>query len=82
MITITVSRKFLSRTISSYQIHKASTLVHVSYKFKFCTNLFAAELERDCCVRGYHIYQAVWHAALGETLARERELTTDRYACG
>ncbi len=26
------------------------------------------ELERECCIRGYHVYQAVWHAAIGETL--------------
>ena len=42
----------------------------------------AAELERSCCVRGYHVYQAIWHAALGETLACMREPTnaSDRYA--
>ncbi len=40
------------------------------------------EYERACCVRGYHIYQAIWTAAVGEVLACEREPrnTTDRYA--
>ena len=24
------------------------------------------EYERDCCVRGYHVYQEIWEAAVGE----------------
>lgn len=40
--------------------------------------------ERDlpCCVRGYHVYQAIWTAAIGEELVCEREPTNavDRYA--
>ena len=27
-----------------------------------------ARLEKDCCVRGYHVYQTVWRAAIGESL--------------
>ena len=23
-------------------------------------------LQRDCSIRGYHVYQSVWHAAVGE----------------
>ena len=38
--------------------------------------------EKDCCVRGYHIYQRVWDAAIGENLICRREPTNerDRYA--
>ena len=33
-------------------------------------------------IRGYHVYRAIWSAALGEILQRERELDNvyDRYA--
>ena len=27
------------------------------------------ELRRPCCIRGYHVYSAVWEAAIGEELA-------------
>ena len=38
--------------------------------------------ERACCVRGYHVYQHVWSAAVGQVLSCEREPTNsrDRYA--
>lgn len=36
-----------------------------------------AELERDCCIRGYHIYESVWHAAVGESLSCVREPTNE-----
>ena len=41
-----------------------------------------ATFEKDCCVRGYHIYQWVWDAAIGENLTCRREPTneSDRYA--
>ena len=41
-----------------------------------------ARLEKDCCVRGYHVYQTVWRAAIGESLDCVREHTNarDRYA--
>ncbi len=40
------------------------------------------ELERRCCVRGYHVYREVWEAAVGEILVCEREPdnVSDRYA--
>ena len=40
------------------------------------------EYERDCCVRGYHVYQEVWEAAVDEVLACERQPrnAADRYA--
>ena len=40
------------------------------------------EYGRDLCVRGYHVYEAVWRAVVGETLACEREPRNehDRYA--
>ena len=31
------------------------------------------EFEKPCCIRGYHIYQEVWAAAVGEELVCERE---------
>ena len=40
------------------------------------------EYSLNLCVRGYHIYQDVWEAVIGETLqcVREPENTHDRYA--
>ena len=40
------------------------------------------EREVPCCVRGYHVYQAILVAAVGEELAGEREPTntSNRYA--
>ena len=32
-----------------------------------------ATFEKDCCVRGYHVYQRVWDAAIGENLICRRE---------
>ena len=36
-----------------------------------------------CCVRGYHVYKAIWAAAVGEVLVCTREATNsaDRYVC-
>ena len=38
--------------------------------------------ERELCVRGYHVYQRIWTAAVGEVLHCEPEPTNsrDRYA--
>ena len=38
--------------------------------------------EKECCVRGYHQYQAIWDAAINEELPCEREATNavDHYA--
>ena len=38
--------------------------------------------ESESCVRGYHIYQELWEAAIGEDLEcqRERGNTADAYA--
>ena len=38
--------------------------------------------ERELCVRGYHVYQRIWTAAVGEVLHCDREPTNsrDRYA--
>ena len=41
--------------------------------------------ERELCVRGYHVYQRIWTAAVGEVLHCEQEPTNsrDRYIrCG
>ena len=40
------------------------------------------EFELPCCVRGYHVYQSVWTAVIGEELFCDREPTntSDRYA--
>ena len=42
----------------------------------------AEEFEIPSCVRGYHIYEHIWVAAIGEGLdcAREPYNATDRYA--
>ena len=39
-------------------------------------------LERECCVRGYHVYRRIWEAADGEMLDCGRDLHNDhdRYA--
>ena len=38
--------------------------------------------EKECCVRGYHEYQAIWDAAIDEELPCEHEVhnTMDHYA--
>ena len=36
-----------------------------------------ATFEKDCCVRGYHVYQQVWDAAIVETLTCRREPTNE-----
>ena len=38
--------------------------------------------EQELCVHGYHVYQRIWTAAVGEVLHCEREPTNsrDRYA--
>ena len=38
-----------------------------------------ATFEKYCYVRGHHIYQRVWDAAIGETLTCRQE-PSDRYA--
>lgn len=40
------------------------------------------EFEMESCVRGYHVYQHVWDAVVGEILECERETSNpnDRYA--
>ena len=39
-------------------------------------------IERECCVRGYHVYKNIWDASIGEELACQREPSNgvDRYA--
>ena len=39
-------------------------------------------LERECCIRGYHVYKHIWEAAIGEELdcRREPDNPNDRYA--
>ena len=39
------------------------------------------EYERDCCVRGYHVYHEIWEAAVGEVLACERQLRNAADRC-
>ena len=29
--------------------------------------------ERDCCIRGYHVYKEIWQAAIGEELECDKE---------
>ena len=38
--------------------------------------------EEDSCIRGYHLYQAIWTAVVGECLVCQREPlnSSDRYA--
>ena len=36
-----------------------------------------ATFEKDCCVRGYRVYQRVWDAAIGENLICRREPTNE-----
>ena len=35
-------------------------------------NFTMETLERELCVRGYHVYQRIWTAAVGEVLHCER----------
>ena len=38
--------------------------------------------EHDSCLRGYHVYQTIWSAVVGESLTCRRELLNlrDRYS--
>ena len=38
--------------------------------------------EEDSCIRGYHLYQAIWTAVVGECLVCQRKPlnSSDRYA--
>ena len=40
------------------------------------------ETERDCCIRGYHVYKYIWEATVRESLTCERETNNscDTYA--
>jgi hypothetical protein len=43
---------------------------------------FLHEVEKPCCILGYHVYKSIWRAVVGEVLPCEREVNnvTDRYA--
>ena len=58
--------------------HKADRLRKI---FNGC-EITMETFERELCVRGYHVYQRIWTAAVGEVLHCEREPTNsrDRYA--
>ena len=58
--------------------HKADCLRKI---FNGC-EITMETFERELCVRGYHVYQRIWTAAVGEVLHCEREPTNsrDRYA--
>ena len=58
--------------------HKADRL----RKFLTGGEITMETFERELCVRGYHVYQRIWTAAVGEVLHCEREPTNsrDRYA--
>ena len=45
-------------------------------------HLTMATLEMETCVRGFHVYKAIWEATVGEELecGRERGNQVDRYA--
>ena len=47
-----------------------------------CTALEMDTVERECCVRGYHIYSHIWEASVGEVLdcRCEPDNANDRYA--
>ncbi|MCG8624284.1 MAG: hypothetical protein MJE68_20105 [Proteobacteria bacterium] len=39
------------------------------------------EFQTPCCIRGYHIYQEAWMAAVGEELICERTPTIHSHDC-
>ena len=41
-----------------------------------------ASYEHNSCMRGYHVYQSIWSAVVGETLTCKRESLNprDRYS--
>ena len=61
----------------AYEIFLTSDSFHT-----FVAARIMEELSRLSCVRGYHVYQDVWDAAIGEILTCEREPSNsqDRYA--
>ena len=40
-----------------------------------CAKAIAREKEMVCCVKGCHVYEDIWAAAIGEVLVCSRELT-------
>ena len=58
----------------NFVIHTWAKSLHV--------HLMMATLEMETCVRGFHVYKALWEAAVGEELEcrQERGNRVDRYA--
>ena len=83
-MSITIDREiFVLKIFRALKFHGAK----FSYGRSFTKNFNGCEItmetfERELCVRGYHVYQRIWTAAVGEVLHCEREPTNsrDRYA--
>ena len=51
-------------------------------EYRASTRVNMDAIEKECCVRGYHVYKNIWDASIGEELACQREPSNgvDRYA--
>ena len=56
-----LSEKFLTRNFKTCASQIRRPTVNVNQPI-------TEEFERPCCIRGYHVYQEVWTAAVGEEL--------------
>ncbi len=77
--------KFLTR--GRRKLHSSQVATPARYSVRviqlpLALGMAMEELERVCCIRGYHVYKEVWEAAVGKTLMCEREPRNalDRYA--
>ena len=66
--------------IHRFNFRAQETLVTV--QDDLCTSHVGQVLEMETCVRGFHVYKAIWEAAFGEKLKcrRERGNRKDCYA--
>ena len=55
---------------------------HENFKFYLVRTRAMESCETECCVRGYHVYQRIWDATIGEVLDcdREPDNAVDHYA--
>ena len=56
--------------------------MYFTHEHALHVHLTMATLEMETCVRGFHVYKAMWEATVGEELecGRERDNRVDRYA--
>ena len=59
--------------ITGIDVSHAESRIFVTFIAKKCHAVFS--FKAQSCIRGYHIYKAVWTPYIGETMPCSRELT-------